>query len=42
MNSEKVSVLELSKPSSEKFESPWKKLKKWFNEDQESKAEVLK
>ena len=42
MNSEKVSLLELSKPSSEKFESPWKKLKKWFNEDQESKPEVSK
>ena len=42
INSEKVSLLELSKPSSEKFESPWKKLKKWFNEDQESKPEVSK
>ena len=35
INSEKIGLLELSKQSSEKLESPWEKLKKHFNEDSE-------
>jgi hypothetical protein len=43
INSEKFSIIELSKPSSENhIATPWEKIKRWFNKDSKSKPEDLK